>query len=897
MNSLATPQTAAHPPLRFSIIASANPPRLNKSHSLTADGALETTSSANLQAGDVRIVQARDLHDFARQLGALEPNEATTYGLPVREGPVVTLAKLAGRTDAIARSRDHFDFRAEPAVMLLDADSGLGLDVLLPVLFDAVPELVDAPMLCVQSSSAGIERESDGALLKDFGKFHLYVHVADGSLIEKAGAHIQTRLWAAGNLEEYPQPSNPSDVRDVRVCWVEPSTAGAARELTLLDRGVHQPERLDFAALPDMGSGLRRLDVGAYFRNTDKAPLDLSTIKISTTEHERATANKIAAHAKARPGLDVARAAFVMKNADRLAAQRERSTSEAAADLARVLDQRVLPEDWPLTLHGGVELTVADVLADPAKFDQLRCADPAEPDYRGDDRIAYLFLRAGRPYLFSHAHGECAEYALQASTKAIPFGRTAQAGEVEDATIIAPAAVLPPPAPSAPPALNAAQLAHLAPLPASEDALALTFVDEFLLQFRVTPGMGWMVNAGHAWERDKCKQHFSAARRVCRAAAAEAPSATEKRQLSKAATTSAVLKFAETDLRIVVPPGEWDRDPMELNTPAGVIDLRDGTLRPRAGQLHTLCTSVGPDMTAAAPVFARFISDVFLRDAELIAFMQRAMGYMLTGDRREQVLFFWHGSGSNGKSTLFELLQNLMGSYSLKIAGATLMTARHDRHPTEIAQLLGRRLACSSELEEGVFFDEPKVKELTGDATASARFVNQDFFEFRQTQKHLIIGNFKPRLRGGDPAMARRIVLVPFDAHFTGASKDMLMPEKLKAEAPAILAWMIRGALLWQAQGLGVPATVRAASAEYMQAHDDLQLWRDERCTASGESKAGELYADFRNWKEQRGEHAPSATSWYQRLEAQAGITKRKSGGMLYAPIALRAAARFGAAQ
>jgi len=895
MNAQPLQQLAVRPPLQFSILSSANPPRLNKRHNLAADGTVATSSSAHLQLGDVRIAQAADLRDFARQIGALKPNEAATYGLPVREGPVVTLAALTGRTDAIARSGDHFHFLAGPAVMLLDADSGLGLDMLLPVLFDAVPELADAPMLCVQSSSAGIVRESDGALLKEFGKFHLYVHVADGSHIEKTGERIQTRLWAAGNLEEWPTPSNPSEERDVRVCWVEPSEAGAARELTLLDRFVHQPERLDFAALPDIGAGLQRLDVGAHFRNIDKAPLDLCTIKVTTVQSERAAANKIAAHARARPALDAAREAYVLKNAHRLAERRTRTTPEAAADLARVLDRRELPEDWPLTLEGGGDIKVADVLADPDKYEKQRFADPVDPGYRGDGRIAYLFVRAGRPFLFSHAHGECAEYALQVSTEAIPFGHSAP-GTIEDAVIVASdqAAVS---VQVAPGVLNPAQLAHLTPLPASEDALALSFVDEFASQFRFTPGMNWMVNAGHAWERDRCLQHFDAARRVCRAAAAEADVGAEKKRLSKAATTAAVLQFARSDLRLIVPPGEWDRDPMELNTPAGVVDLRDGTLRPRAGQLHTLCTSVGPDMAAAAPVFTRFIHDVFLGDAELIAFMQRAMGYTLTGDRREQVLFFWHGSGSNGKSTLFELLQYLMGSYSLKIAGATLMTARHDRHPTEIAQLLGRRLACSSELEEGVFFDEPKVKELTGDATASARFVNQDFFEFKQTQKHLIIGNFKPRLRGGDPAMARRIVLVPFAAHFTGASKDMLMPDKLRAEAPAILAWMIRGALNWQAQGLRVPPSVRAASAEYMQAHDDLQLWRDERCAASGESKAGELYADFKNWKELRGEHAPSATSWYQRLESQAGITKRKSGGMLYGPIALRSTARFGALQ
>jgi putative DNA primase/helicase len=406
------------------------------------------------------------------------------------------------------------------------------------------------------------------------------------------------------------------------------------------------------------------------------------------------------------------------------------------------------------------------------------------------------------------------------------------------------------------------------------------------------------VNTGPAWKSDECLQRFDAARRVCRAASSDADSAAEKKRLSKAATTAAVLQFAQSDLRMIVPADRWDADRFVLNTPAGVVDLRSGVLRPRGDELHTLCAGVSPDMRAAAPTFARFIEEVFVGDRDLIDFVQRVLGYYLTGDRREQKLLFWHGAGSNGKSTLLDLVQRILGTYAKKIAGDTLMTSRsgNEKHATGVAQLRGIRLACSSELEEGAFFNEPLLKELTGDATVSARFMRGDFFEFEQTQKHVVVGNFKPRLRGGDPAMARRIVLVPFKARFSEKSRDDQMPAKLWAEAPAILAWMVRGALAWQERGLRIPERVLAEGADYMALHDDLQLWREERCTAdpSGKARSSELYGDFKRWKEARGEHALAATAWAQRLDSQPGITKFRSSGSWYRGISLRPVAAFG---
>src|SRR5690242_7515508 len=150
--------------------------------------------------------------------------------------------------------------------------------------------------------------------------------------------------------------------------------------------------------------------------------------------------------------------------------------------------------------------------------------------------------------------------------------------------------------------------------------------------------------------------------------------------------------------------------------------------------------------------------------------------------------------------------------------------------------------------------------------------MRQDFFEFAMTQKHIIVGNTKPRLRGGDPAIARRLVLVPFDVKFEGDKRDRAMLDKLKTEAPAILAWIIRGAARWRRDGLQVPTRVRDAGAEYLADHDDLALWIDEFCTLGGEAKASELYSSFKFWKTERGEHAPSMTTWSQRLQVVPGI-------------------------
>lgn len=444
------------------------------------------------------------------------------------------------------------------------------------------------------------------------------------------------------------------------------------------------------------------------------------------------------------------------------------------------------------------------------------------------------------------------------------------------------------PAPSSAPAVptvtdpDTGEILPLAP-EFSDDAMALEFVAIYGAGLRWTPGMGWMHDQTTHWVRDEHLIRYDLARKTARRVAQDADPKARK-AITSAKTVNSILFLAQSDPEIVVPATQWDNDPLMLNTPGGLVDLKTGKIAERnRGQYLTQITRISPDDTQKTPTWDRFISQVFADKPDMIEFVQRMCGYCLTGDRREQKLFFAHGQGSNGKSTLLDILMWMMGSYALKLPTAALMMSKNERHPTELAQLHGKRLAVSNELEEGAFWAEARIKELTGDETLTARFMRQDNFTFTMSHKHLIAGNHKPRLKGGDPAMARRMVLLPFEQKFEGEAKDAKLPEKLKSEAPGILAWAVRGAVKWHADGLAIPGRVEEASRDYMADHDDIAMWIEECCERSSYARcrSSELYASFRRWKQQRGEHEPSQTVWTEKLAISAGVSKIKSDGVM----------------
>jgi putative DNA primase/helicase len=424
----------------------------------------------------------------------------------------------------------------------------------------------------------------------------------------------------------------------------------------------------------------------------------------------------------------------------------------------------------------------------------------------------------------------------------------------------------------------------------TEDAMATEFADRHRDDFRYSPGPGWMLWAENRWARDTGRRHLDATRRIVRARANLSDKAAESRRIATNKTVMGVAALAATDPDLVVHPDAFDRDVLELNTPAGLVDLRTGQLRSHDRDLVTRCAAVAPDRDAGCPTWHRFLGDVFAQSDEAIGFMRRFLGYCLTGYTREHVLGFFFGDGGNGKSTLLDFLLWLCGDYARKLPASLLMAQRGERHPTEIAQLQGVRLAVSSELDEGEFWAEARIKELTGDATATARFIRGDFFTFPLLCKIVIAGNHRPQIRAVDDALKRRMLLVPFTAKFAGAKRDPEMLAKLKAEAPAILAWLIEGTRDWLASGLRVPDSIIQASTEYADAMDSLGLWMGDCCHVSRDEFESEsaslLYRSFGDWKRSRGEAVISMTRFAEQLRGR-GFEHYRNNGARYRRLTL----------
>jgi putative DNA primase/helicase len=433
----------------------------------------------------------------------------------------------------------------------------------------------------------------------------------------------------------------------------------------------------------------------------------------------------------------------------------------------------------------------------------------------------------------------------------------------------------------------------------SEDWLALRFVDRYNDLFRWTSGMDWMFHDGSRWVHDKqLLKRFAMCRQMCRELGAN-KQGREAERLSSAKTVASILTLAKCDQRIVTASDSWDAEIDTLNTPLGLVCLRTGKVLPCSHRhLMTKLAIVTPSR-GDCPRWLQFLSEVFPADqfsdsGAVIEFIQTLLGYVITGSVSEQKVFFFFGKGSNGKSVLMDLMRWIMGGYAMKLSSETLMQSSHSRHPTELAQLQGKRLAASSELEDGQYWAEARLKELTGDETLSARFMKQDFFDFKQTQKHLIAGNYRPRLKGGDEAMQRRIVLIPFKAKFEGHQRDDNLLEKLKSEGPQIMHWMIQGAVRWFDSGLVIPDCIKQESSEYMAEMDDLAQWIEDCCELSpgAEQFVQTLYDSHLRWKQARNENAQGMTQWRGRLlqqmpEIQPG--QRKKNGRPLVGICLTA--------
>jgi putative DNA primase/helicase len=403
----------------------------------------------------------------------------------------------------------------------------------------------------------------------------------------------------------------------------------------------------------------------------------------------------------------------------------------------------------------------------------------------------------------------------------------------------------------------------------SDDSLAQRFDDRHAADLRFVASWGqWFRYDGTRWRQDDTLHAFDLARRVCREASAECNGKPgEKTALASAKTVAAVERLARSDRRIAATIDQWDADPWLLNTPDGVVNLQTGTKRAhQAADYMTKITAAGA--RGDCPRFLAFLERITGSDPELIAYLRRVLGYALTGITREHALFFVYGTGANGKSVLLSTVAGILGDYHKTAPIETFTASNVDRHPTDLAMLRGARLVTATETEEGRQWAESRIKSLTGGDRVSARFMRQDFFEFMPQFKLFIAGNHRPGLRSVDEAIRRRFHLIPFAVTIPAEQRDSELTEKMKAEWPGILAWIIEGCLVWQSDGLAAPQAVTAATAEYLESEDAIAAWIDDRCERDGNAWAGAsaLFASWAAWATKAGEALGSQKKFSQKL-------------------------------
>lgn len=392
-------------------------------------------------------------------------------------------------------------------------------------------------------------------------------------------------------------------------------------------------------------------------------------------------------------------------------------------------------------------------------------------------------------------------------------------------------------------------------------------------------GWGWLVYDGTRWEIDTTGEAERRAKDTVRTIYREASQArddADRAFLGKHATSSErapairnMLTLAETEAEIAAAAEAFDRDPWLLNVLNGTIDLRTGELQAHArDDLITKRAPVEFQPGATCPTWERFVDEIMGGSRELVEYLQRGVGYSLTGDTSEQVILFLYGPGANGKSTVLELLGDLLGDYAKQTDPSTFLERKGDGPRNDLAKLRGARFVTGVEVGQGRRLAEQLVKQITGSDSIVARFLYHEEFTFRPTFKIWIGTNHKPGIRGTDYALWRRIRLIPFTVTIPEDRRDKQLPAKLRAELSGILNWALRGCLAWRRHGLGDVTAVRVATQDYRAEMDALGTFLDECCEldAAYHEGATRLYQAYRRWATDAGEHVLSQTSFGREL-------------------------------
>ncbi len=303
---------------------------------------------------------------------------------------------------------------------------------------------------------------------------------------------------------------------------------------------------------------------------------------------------------------------------------------------------------------------------------------------------------------------------------------------------------------------------------------------------------------------------------------------------------------------------QLDLEKYLFNAEKKTINLKTGeSYIPNQNDLITKKSLFVYDKNAKCPVWDMFLMQIFHNDTELIRFIQKAMGYSLSGDTSEQCMFILWGTGANGKSTFLNVLQNLFGDYATTTRTETFMK-KNSEQSNDLARLRNTRLVIASEAEENKPMSESLIKQITGGDKITARFLYGEFFEFTPTFKIFMATNHKPKISGGDNGIWRRIKLIPFTVSIPEEKRDRHLTEKLMAENSGILNWLLEGYRLWEKEGLKEPDAVQDANEEYRFDMDSVENFIAECLEFDASQKDrllnGDLYNTYIKWCEKNNE-------------------------------------------
>lgn len=432
---------------------------------------------------------------------------------------------------------------------------------------------------------------------------------------------------------------------------------------------------------------------------------------------------------------------------------------------------------------------------------------------------------------------------------------------------------------------------------------SLRFTADHANKLIYVPGPGWHFWDGKRWKIDNESAPYRAAKETAFRIRQEAGQiedrdvaakvfawATKSESAARIKSMVDLAKRGERNTRgLLADLARLDSEAHLLSCENGTLDLKTGRLRPHDPEDYlTRLVPVQYQPGAKAPRWEKFLGEVLEDDQGMIAYVQRAVGYSLTGENSEQVMFLAHGKGSNGKTTFMETIAEIAGEWAVNAAADTFVSAGRSAGtgvPNDLARMRGARLVRVPETEDGTTLARQIVKRITGGDTITARFMYREWFEYLPAFKIWLVTNHLPSIPFTDWAAWRRIHVIPFRRRFEGREQQpfRVLRAELREELPGILAWAVSGAREWYRNGgLGtVPMAAQLARDEYHARQDTTgRFLKDETLDdADANMPRSQLYDEYQGWCRDEGLPPNSRTAFYRAISERGYATVKDRRG------------------